>query len=130
MRRSRYVRALKTAGGAFCTALALLAAGCVSTYPLPVQVPAAVETESVPSAGDAADDPAIWVHPSDPAQSLVVGTDKRSGLLVFDLAGTRTQYLELGNPNNVDLRSAPWGQADRTLVGASGASQTSFSFSI
>jgi 3-phytase len=39
--------------------------------------------------GDAADDPAIWVHPVDPALSLVLGTDKKGGLNVFDLEGKR-----------------------------------------
>jgi 3-phytase len=44
----------------------------------PTSRPAArVETEPVPSSGDAADDPAIWVHPGDPARSLVLGTDKK-----------------------------------------------------
>jgi myo-inositol-hexaphosphate 3-phosphohydrolase len=38
---------------------------------------AVIETEAVPSRGDAADDPAIWIHPDNPAQSLVLGTDKK-----------------------------------------------------
>jgi 3-phytase len=50
---------------------------------------AGVETEPVPNMGDAADDPAIWVHPVDPALSLVLGTDKKGGLNVFDLEGNR-----------------------------------------
>ena len=35
------------------------------------------------------DDPAIWLHPTDPAQSLIIGTDKdeNGGLYVFDLNG-------------------------------------------
>ena len=35
------------------------------------------------------DDPAIWVNPKDPAQSLVIGTDKdeNGALYVFDLKG-------------------------------------------
>src|SRR2546426_138438 len=47
-----------------------------------------VETAPVPHDGDAADDPAIWIHPSDPAQSTIIGTDKRGGLVVYDLLGT------------------------------------------
>ena len=63
---------------------------------------AVVQTESVPSQGDAADDPAIWVHPEEPAQSLVLGTDKKGGLNVFDMDGKRLQIISNGaRPNNV-----------------------------
>jgi 3-phytase len=65
---------------------------------------ARVETEIVPSADDAADDPAIWVHPGDAALSLVLGTDKKGGLNVFDLDGRRLQIVSDGSrPNNVDV---------------------------
>jgi 3-phytase len=71
----------------------------------PVATPTAVvETEPVPSKGDAADDPAIWVHPTKPEQSLVLGTDKKGGLNVFDLDGRRAQIVSDGSrPNNVDV---------------------------
>ena len=78
-----------------------------------------VETVPVPSRGDAADDPAIWIHPEEPGRSLIVGTDKRSGLLVFDLAGKQHQYLAEGRFNNVDLRTGAWGRADLTIAVAS-----------
>ena len=65
---------------------------------------ATVETDPVPSSGDAADDPAIWVHPDDPSLSLVIGTDKRAGLAVYDLSGNELQYISEIRPNNVDLR--------------------------
>lgn len=65
---------------------------------------ASVETEPVASANDAADDPAIWVHPTDPSRSLIIGTDKKNGLDVYDLAGKRVQSLPDGRMNNVDLR--------------------------
>ena len=65
---------------------------------------AVVQTEPVPSQGDAADDPAIWVHPEDPALSLVLGTDKKGGLNVFDLDGKRLQIISNGaRPNNVNV---------------------------
>ena len=54
--------------------------------------------------GDAADDPAIWIHPSDAARSLILGTDKRRGLSVYDLSGREVQFLDRGRVNNVDLR--------------------------
>ncbi len=64
-------------------------------------VPAAGETTSVP--GDA-DDPAIWVHPTDPARSLVIGTDKDHGLVTWSLDGRVVQEIPSGEPNNVDVR--------------------------
>jgi 3-phytase len=55
-----------------------------------------------------ADDPAIWVHPADPAKSLIIGTDKGiypdGGLFVWNLDGTLQQRINISNPNNVDVR--------------------------
>jgi 3-phytase len=71
--------------------------------PLPT-VPPRQQTEPVARLGDAADDPAIWVHPERPADSRVLATNKKQGLLVYDLQGRQTQLLESGRLNNVDLR--------------------------
>lgn len=54
------------------------------------------------------DDPAIWVNPSNPAASLVLGTDKEEdgALYVFDLQGKIVQdkvIKGLKRPNNVDV---------------------------
>ncbi len=52
------------------------------------------------------DDPAIWINPADPAQSLVLGTDKETdgALYAFDLAGRVVRVVSgLKRPNNVDL---------------------------
>ena len=68
-------------------------------------VKALYETVPVISAGDAADDPAIWANPSDPAASLIVATDKKSGLYLYDMQGRVLQHLPDGKMNNVDLRS-------------------------
>lgn len=72
---------------------------------LPAVTPV-VETKPVRGFGDAADDPAIWVNPSDPEKSLVFGTDKTSGggLVVYNLDGTEREFFKLGELNNVDLR--------------------------
>jgi len=70
-----------------------------------VRVTATVETTPVRHGGDAADDPAIWVHPTDPALSLVLGDDKAGGLLVYALDGTQLQEIDgTKHLNNVDLR--------------------------
>jgi 3-phytase len=79
-----------------------------------------METEPVDHDGDAADDPAIWVHPTDPAKSAIIATDKKGGMLVYDLSGKRLQFLPDGKMNNVDLRGGfKLGGATVTLVAAS-----------
>ncbi|MFC3094006.1 phytase [Alteromonas sediminis] len=65
---------------------------------------ASVETTPVSTSGDAADDPAIWVHPTDKSKSFVIGTNKKSGLAVYNLQGEQIQFLQHGLPNNVDIR--------------------------
>lgn len=78
------------------------------------------ETESVASGDDAADDPAIWVNPDDPAKSLVIGTDKQAGLAVYDLKGNQVSFRADGEMNNVDLRTEfRLGSNPIVLVGAS-----------
>ena len=55
------------------------------------------------------DDPAIWIHPTDPSQSLIVGTDKNpedGALVVFDLDGKilpEKTVRPLLRVNNVDI---------------------------
>ena len=67
---------------------------------------ATIETDPVHHDGDSADDVAIWVHPTDPSLSTVIGTDKDSdgGLLVYDLAGNELGFFADGKMNNVDVR--------------------------
>jgi 3-phytase len=92
--------------------LSLGMAGCATTADRPAvsaaptaTVPARGETQAVGTANaDAADDPAIWRNPADPAASLIVGTDKKAGLHVYDLQGRQRSFLDAGGVNNVDLR--------------------------
>jgi 3-phytase len=72
------------------------------------QVQAALETEPFFDSDDAdADDPAIWVHPTDRSKSIVAGTLKNGGLAVFDVAGETIQLIDYADEdarqNNVDL---------------------------
>lgn len=58
-------------------------------------------------AGDP-DDPAIWVHPTSPERSLVLGTIKVAapvgGVAVFDLDGALRQLVSgIDRPNNIDV---------------------------
>ena len=76
--------------------------------PPPPRVPlvqASVETVPVETGGDAADDPAIWIDPQDPSRSVIIGTQKQSGLYVYDMAGKVLQFVPDGRMNNVDLRT-------------------------
>ncbi|WP_252275598.1 phytase [Pseudomonas subflava] len=86
--------------------------GLLAWQPQPAQMPAPLanvaalrQSEPVARHGDAADDPAIWVDPVNPARSRVLGTNKKQGLLVYDLDGKLLQDLPVGRLNNVDLRA-------------------------
>lgn len=72
---------------------------------LPAQsAQASGETVAVATANaDAADDPAIWRNAANPAQSLIVGTDKKAGLYVYGLDGKVRDFTDAGRVNNVDL---------------------------
>lgn len=75
---------------------------------------AVVVTQAV---SEDSDDPAIWVDPTDPSRSLVLGTDKgdsTGGVYVFRLDGTidgaRTRR-PMTRPNNVDvIEGVPFGR--------------------
>ncbi len=70
------------------------------------------------------DDPAIWINRANPAESLVLGTDKDvdGALVVFGLDGKEKKELSvrgLARPNNVDLAydiALGDGQADLVVV--------------
>ena len=84
----------------FLVVAVLFFSGALSVNAQTVGVSAMVETDSVPGK---ADDPAIWVHPDDPARSIVFGTDKRTGLFWYDLQGNEIGNLALGRVNNADV---------------------------
>ena len=87
------------------------------------QVMAVSETEPVLHQGDAADDMALWIHPTNSALSTIIGTNKQGGFVVYDLTGKQLQYLSVGKVNNVDLRyDFPLGGENVTLVTASNRS--------
>lgn len=94
------------------TALFSLAACTANRSDVPIvpstpaaSVKARGETAAVGTANaDAADDPAIWRNPANPAASLIVGTDKKAGLHVYDLDGRDRFFIDAGRVNNVDLK--------------------------
>lgn len=90
-------------------ALLLLAwpAAIQAASALAVSAPDAIQPRVVtqPTKHDT-DDPALWLNPADPAQSLIVGTDKDTdgALYVYDLDGKIVRTVPgLKRPNNVDI---------------------------
>lgn len=94
-------------------ALSAVLAACAAPADPPAVKTATVtaegETVAVKSSGDAADDPAIWRNAAEPAASLIVGTDKQTGLYVYGLDGKVRHFLDAGRVNNVDLVEIPAG---------------------
>jgi 3-phytase len=97
--------------GATALVVALVLAACApSRPPQPQQVePVATPVQPVvvtePVATDS-DDPAIWIHPDDPSQSLVLGTDKGGAIFVFNLDGKilpDKTVSDQGRINNIDV---------------------------
>ncbi|MBX9599578.1 MAG: phytase [Bryobacteraceae bacterium] len=71
----------------------------------PLRIAPALTFEAV---GDDPDDPAIWVHPQDPARSLILGTNKaqapNGALVVYGVDGRIRQTISgLDRPNNADI---------------------------
>ncbi|MDZ3832404.1 MAG: phytase [Sphingopyxis sp.] len=89
---------------------AALLAGCTSTRAPtitglpPAAVAASGETAPVGTGrADAADDPAIWIDPANPDRALIVATDKKAGLHLYDLSGRDIAFIAAGRVNNVDV---------------------------
>lgn len=91
----------------------------ISTFAVTAQV----ETDVVEDGEDAADDPAIWVDPANPAESKLIATNKGGGMLVYDLSGKEIQNYKLGKMNNVDVRyNFPLGNGKVDIVAATNRS--------
>jgi len=95
------------------TAIGVMLAGCDDTKEKTNKAPpkdlaeivvATVETMPMADADDAADDPAIWINPADPAASVIIGTNKKRGLAVYALDGKELSFRADGRMNNVDIR--------------------------
>ena len=67
-------------------------------------VNATMETEPVTGRDDVADDPCVWVHPTNPSLSLIIGTDKDEnypGLRVYNMDGDQVFTTSNEKANNV-----------------------------
>lgn len=75
------------------------------------------ETFPVRGDDDPADDSAIYVDSASPTKSLVLATDRNKGLAVYDLKGDELDFLEIGEVENIDLRTdVKLGDRSVTLV--------------
>jgi 3-phytase len=79
-----------------------LVSGCSNQ----TSITAIAETEPVATGGDAADDPAIVLNYKNPAQSIILGTDKHAGVYSYTLSGKKISYSALGEINNIDVRQS------------------------
>jgi len=85
-----------------------------------MQLQPTLQTEAASQRGDVMDDPAVWHHPAQPELSLILGTDKRAGLDVYNMQGMRVQQLSVGRLNNVDVRyGLNWQGAEHDIAVAS-----------
>ncbi|WAC48566.1 phytase [Asticcacaulis sp. SL142] len=65
---------------------------------------ASAETIAVGTgAADAADDPEIYVNRYQPDTPVILGTDKKAGLYVYNIDGSVRDFAPVGPLNNVDL---------------------------
>lgn len=84
----------------------LFAGAAYAAIPAPTLIPSKAETAPVAHTGDAADDPTIWVNPRDPAQSRVIGNDKKGALNMYRLDGSLVTSLNTGTFwGNSDVRA-------------------------
>ncbi|AWW73692.1 3-phytase [Erythrobacter sp. KY5] len=95
---------------ASCATIPVMGDPAVTVFAQAETVPVGTTNE------DAADDPAIWRNNADPASSLIVGTDKKGGLYVYNLSGEQLSFMPAAGLNNVDLVELPDGEV---LVAAS-----------
>ncbi len=87
-------------------------------------VKASGETDQVNKGGDAADDPALWYNQTQPEQSLIIATNKKGGLLAYDLHGKEVQYIKGSKVNNVDVRQNIKGEDGRLYDIAAASNRT------
>ncbi len=86
--------------------------GATARADVPVEV-----TFTAPDSADQ-DDMAIWLHPDDPGQSVVVTSDKANGnIVVHGLDGEPRQTIALSQPGNIDIRhDVPWGDGCADVI--------------
>ncbi|MFQ5606108.1 MAG: phytase [bacterium] len=81
------------------------------TVPLYGQIPDLIHVSpklSTNAVNYNADDPAIWIHPTDPTKSLLLGTDigtyPNGGIFVWNMDGSLRQRIIVSHPKHIDVR--------------------------
>jgi myo-inositol-hexaphosphate 3-phosphohydrolase len=107
-RRSRPFLLALGLGLLVCASALLVRVTVCAQAAIPPIAAMTADAETVPAthSGDAADDPAIWVHPTNPGSSLLIGNDKLGGLDVYKIDGSLQQQLTTATSfwGNVDVR--------------------------
>ena len=67
------------------------------------EVTADIETEPVFVADDAADDMCVLENKTEPDKSLIISSDKKYGIIVYNLDGKKLFDYPVGRINNVDI---------------------------
>ena len=116
-----FAEALGLTSGSVANPGQRLASSAITVSPI-------VETDPVQSYGDAADDPAIWVHPTEPELSVIIGAQKKRGINVYDLSGKLLQSRADGRINNIDIRYG-FQLGDRTVAVVTGSNRSTDSIS-
>ena len=80
-----------------------------------MEVEADVETEPVFAGDDAADDMCVLENLINPEKSLIISSDKKFGIIVYDLEGNKIYDYDVGRINNVDIIPSKSSQ-DKYLV--------------
>jgi 3-phytase len=115
----------------FITFISLVLGSCrdqvSSSFP---GISADFETVPVASADDAADDPAIWINRADGGKSLLICSNKQSGIVVYDLSGNLVGSYDIGKINNVDVRQDIWLNDSNRVDIAAGSNRTDNTISV
>lgn len=95
-----------------------------SAKPRAVAVSPSGETDQVHKSGDAADDPAIWLHATDPAKSIIFGANKLGSIHAYNLSGKELKRYDVGNINNIDVRYQVPAENGKTVDVLGGSDRT------
>jgi 3-phytase len=97
--------------------LAVLLTGVPVLAQQTIQVAPTLETQPVVGTGAVVQGAALWMHPTDPSNSLLLVADNQTGLLVYNLNGTARPLLAEGAVQGVDVQEGVVvGGISQTLV--------------
>jgi 3-phytase len=97
--------------------LAVLLTGLPVLAQQTVQVAPTLETQPTLGTGPVIQGAALWVHPTDPANSLLLVADNQTGLLLHNLDGSLRAQVPEGAVQGVDVQDGvPVGGISQTVV--------------